>query len=130
MELEARIDVRLEATPEAPARARQRLWELDGALAPDGAGQARLLVSELVTNALMHGPRQGQLRLRVELGADWMRVAVYDPGAGFEPARPPARPPPGATQGRGLYLLDQIAARWGTERTPEGHCVWFELPRD
>jgi hypothetical protein len=58
-----------------------------------------------------------------------MRVEVYDPGTGFESARTPSLPPPGATQGRGLYLLDQIAARWGNERTADGHRVWFELPR-
>jgi two-component sensor histidine kinase len=56
MELEASIDVRLQPTPDAPARARQRLWELNGALSPARAGEARLLVSELVTNALMHAP--------------------------------------------------------------------------
>lgn len=129
MELETAIDVRLVGALEAPASARQRLWEINGALSPARASQARLLVSELVTNALMYAPPEGQIRLRIALGAERVRVEVYDQGAGFEPPLPPPTPPPEATCGRGLYMLDQLAARWGNAHTADGHCVWFELLR-
>jgi len=32
--------------------------------------------------------------------------------------------------GRGLYLVEQLATRWGSRPTPEGKAVWFELPLD
>ena len=129
MGLETAIDARLPSALETPARARQRLSEVDGVLAPARASEAQLLVSELVTNALMHAPRGGGIRLRIALGGDRMRVEVYDPGQGFEPVRPPPAPAAAAPRGRGLFLLDQLADRWGNARTREGHCVWFELDR-
>jgi hypothetical protein len=32
--------------------------------------------------------------------------------------------------GRGLYLVEQLATRWGSRPTPEGKAVWFEIPLD
>jgi anti-sigma regulatory factor (Ser/Thr protein kinase) len=130
MGADAAIDVRLPRGVRAIAAARRRLWELNGALSPTRADDAQLLVSELVTNALLHGPRDGQVRLHILLEAERVRVEVHDQGAGFSPVRPPRRPLPRRPHGRGLYLLDQLAERWGNARTTEGHCVWFELGRD
>jgi anti-sigma regulatory factor (Ser/Thr protein kinase) len=123
------IDLRLEAVVDAPGRARQRLRELDGELSRARADEVRLLVSELVTNAVMHAGPGGEIRLRVELAPDRVRVEVRDRGRGFRSARPPPPPPPGQPHGRGLHMVDQVAERWGNARTDEGHCVWFELGR-
>jgi anti-sigma regulatory factor (Ser/Thr protein kinase) len=124
------IDVCVEAVAEAPGRARRELRALDGALASARAADAQLLVSELVTNAVMHARGEGGIRLRVRLAPDRLRVEVYDPGRGFVPTRPPPRPPPEHPHGRGIYLLERMADRWSSASTRAGHCVWFELDRD
>ncbi|MGH2832562.1 MAG: ATP-binding protein [Solirubrobacteraceae bacterium] len=86
----------------------------------------RLLVSELVTNAVKHShaPSDATIALHVCLRPDGARVAVIDQGDGFIPApRDPAQP----GGGYGLYLVQKLAARWGIE-VAEQTRVWFELP--
>jgi anti-sigma regulatory factor (Ser/Thr protein kinase) len=83
----------------------------------------RLLVSEVVTNAVRHGSDGAPVLLH----ASWnsrVRVEVVDHGAGFTPA-PRDRPleEPG---GFGLFLVGTLADRWGVE-TNDGTTVWFEL---
>jgi serine/threonine-protein kinase RsbW len=84
----------------------------------------KLLISELVTNAVRHGGDSGDL---VELHASWnshVRVEVVDHGHGFIPApRSGALDEPG---GYGLFLVGSLADRWGVE-TNRGTTVWFEL---
>jgi len=85
----------------------------------------RLLVSEVVTNAVRHGDSTRPL----EVHASWdseVRVEVSDQGNGFTPApRPGAPDEPG---GFGLFLVGQLADRWGVERD-RGTTVWFVLQR-
>jgi anti-sigma regulatory factor (Ser/Thr protein kinase) len=50
---------------------------------------------------------------------------VTDHGPGFEPA--PARPGPDQVAGRGLFLVDALADRWGS--ADGGTRVWFEVDR-
>jgi anti-sigma regulatory factor (Ser/Thr protein kinase) len=89
----------------------------------DLAETATLLVSELVTNAVLHG--DGDRRLDVEATGDAVRFAVHDGGAG-RPERRQARP--GELSGRGLALVEALAPRWGVEPRPDsGKIVWFEL---
>lgn len=91
----------------------------------DAADDAALLVTELASNAVRHG--RGALEVLVEVRPDVVRVAVHD-----EAPQPPPVPSPApgdAEGGRGLWLVDLIAARWGTElMPPDGKSVWFELP--
>ncbi|MGH2686238.1 MAG: ATP-binding protein [Actinomycetota bacterium] len=55
-----------------------------------------------------------------------VRVSVSDPGVGFDwPAGPPR---PGNPSGWGLYLVEQMADRWGVSRNDETQ-VWFEIER-
>jgi anti-sigma regulatory factor (Ser/Thr protein kinase) len=152
-------------------------WHMD----PDQADLACLLVSEVVTNAVLHAavtpspagrrfdldldppsalsavpaaaggaaswpggvtavtaqtwdspvahlapsqrPREFVLRLRRGGEAVW--VEVFDPDLRLPRLRTARATDEG---GRGLYLVEQLATRWGSRPTPEGKAVWFELP--
>ncbi|MBI5105671.1 MAG: ATP-binding protein [Solirubrobacterales bacterium] len=88
-----------------------------------------LLISELVTNAVRHARCDAGETVTVHLAAspDCIRIEVGDRGAGFAPAGI-ARPSSEALGGRGLFVLDAIASRWGTARA-DRHCVWLERER-
>lgn len=86
---------------------------------------ARLLVSELVTNVVRHVDpgAGGRICLTIERG-DRLRVEVCDNGSGFEPA--PRADRQDEASGWGLHILAQLATRWGVE-SDGGTRVWFEL---
>jgi anti-sigma regulatory factor (Ser/Thr protein kinase) len=85
----------------------------------------RLLVSEIVTNCVRHAGMQPEewIRIRMSIGGELVRVEVSDPGVGFAQ---PDHPQPLGESGWGMYLLEQIADRWGVDRDGETH-VWFEI---
>lgn len=86
-------------------------------------GAAELVVSELVTNALLHGG--GQVAVRLSLNPKrQLRVEVEDAGHGL-PVTP--RDSTEAMTGRGLALVSQLAQAWGVDRSPTGKIVWAEL---
>lgn len=119
----------LELAPDAlaPRRARRALdEELDDA-EPRVRERVGLLLSELVTNAVVHAhlDSEAQIRVRLRRSADAYRVEVEDPGVGFRPGQPD-RPPPDSADGRGLYLVAAVADQWGAE-DDGGCCVWFEV---
>jgi serine phosphatase RsbU (regulator of sigma subunit) len=70
------------------------------------------------------GRREFALRLRRGATAVW--VEVFDPDLRLPRIRTAAETDEG---GRGLYLVEQLATRWGSRPTPEGKAVWFEMPR-
>jgi serine/threonine-protein kinase RsbW len=126
------IDVRLPPTVQAPRAARQAVQEsLVDAVTPSVLYEAQLLVSELVTNSLHHANLTPDdsigLTIESDPGSGVLRVAVSDPGPGF--GHEPSAASLSASSGRGLYLLQQIAHRWGVERNRVS-VVWFELPLD
>lgn len=83
----------------------------------------RLLLSELVTNAVVHG--EGPITLRLTVEAELIRGEVVDDGGGFE--REIREHGPDEVGGRGLLLVASLAHRWGVY---EGSShVWFELDR-
>jgi serine phosphatase RsbU (regulator of sigma subunit) len=153
-------------------------WDMD----PDQADLACLLVSEMVTNAVLHasatpapagrrteieidppvpigapvaagGPgswpavvaaigsqawenpvpqpaqaqRPREFVLRLRRGAEVVWAEVFDPDLRLPRLRSARATDEG---GRGLYLIEQLATRWGSRPTPEGKSVWFELPLD
>ena len=115
----------LVAQGEALAAAREMVEALDDLSRP-ARDDLALLVTELVGNSLRHaglGP-EDLIQVRIARLSGSVRVEVADPGPGFSPVQ--VRPGRRQTSGRGLYLVDQVADRWGVERKGET-CVWFEL---
>ncbi|MEU3165529.1 ATP-binding protein [Streptosporangium sp. NPDC006930] len=101
-------------------------WLIGGRLAQwgiDGQSEvARLLVSELVTNALRHA--WGPIRLTISYRDGTLRCEVGD----ANPAPPVPRDAHEDDEGgRGLQLLELLSDRWGSDRTPTGKVSWFEL---
>jgi serine phosphatase RsbU (regulator of sigma subunit)/anti-sigma regulatory factor (Ser/Thr protein kinase) len=113
----------------APKTARDRVAaELAAHFPADALYDVRVLVSELVTNAVRHGGADAARPVRVTVRVEdaWARIAVWDPGPGFDPPDVPAARPEGG--GNGLVMVQRIASRWGVERSV-GTCVWFEIDR-
>lgn len=112
--------------PSGVARARRfvaqqcREWDCG-----DVVEDAQLVVSELVTNALIHG--QSQCELRAGLTDAALRIQVIDSG---EDMPDPQMAGEGDEHGRGLLLVSAVCAAWGVEALPGGgKVVWAELMR-
>lgn len=117
---------RLDYTPQARSvtLARRRAARLVAEWGyPALAGDAALVVSELMTNALLHGSLRDRLiRVWICLSATALRVEVTDPRA---ERLPDPRPADGTDQfGRGLLLVGALADRWGCEVLAVGKTVW------
>lgn len=123
------LSVRFERGTAAASAARNALMALAPKLDPGMLEDIRLLVSELVTNAIRHADTAsgGEVGVDVSILHERVRVEVADPGPGFEPQpRDAAMTKPG---GWGLYLVDHLADRWGVSRNRVNR-VWFELDVD
>ena len=83
-----RIEVDLDSGPDAAAEARAAIGLLDGMADPDLLDDVRLLVSEVVTNAVRHAgaPADVKIRLTVSVADDIVRAEVRDGGRGFQPS--------------------------------------------
>jgi anti-sigma regulatory factor (Ser/Thr protein kinase) len=106
------------------AEARRALDRLEGTIDENRLADARLLVSELVANAIVHVNEDGEIELRIGVSDDALRIEVLDPGSGFVPA--PRRPDDPKDSGWGLHFLAQLADRWAVE-VDDRTRVWFEL---
>ncbi len=122
-----RINLRLTPESEAISEARHALDRLADVLPPGKLDDVRLVVSELVTNSVLHAglSPDDQIRLFVEASAVSVRGKVCDPGPGF---RKPSKlgPRPDFSGGWGLPIVDRISDRWGVDRNSYA-CVWFEI---
>lgn len=148
--MNTQLVLELARTPAAPRTARHELAGWLGSRHDDPELiDATLLVSELVTNALVHG--RGRIELRAQLDDDRLRVDVIDEGHGFSRTDPCAgggrdgaggRGDAGARHGnggrgdgtarhddggRGLEIVDAYASAWGIRDGTTD--VWFELRR-
>ncbi len=85
----------------------------------------KLLVSEVVTNAVTHPDVEppANVRLLARVDPEVIRVEVTDNGGGFEPL---PRDPSRTGSGFGLFLVDKEAVRWGVDEVG-GNRVWFEV---
>jgi anti-sigma regulatory factor (Ser/Thr protein kinase) len=92
------------------------------------AGQAeklRLVISEIVTNALRHGEQSELIDLAVTPKPEFLCVQVTDDGPGLVP-RPRALETD-TEGGFGLFFVEQLTRRWGVTRENKRTRVWFEL---
>jgi anti-sigma regulatory factor (Ser/Thr protein kinase) len=106
--------------------ARHRLDGLEDALSERRVEDLRLLISELVTNSIRHaGLLPGD---RISVCIQWsdggITGEVIDAGRGFVAA--PRADPISEESGWGLFIVERISTRWGTESGPTTR-VWFEL---
>jgi anti-sigma regulatory factor (Ser/Thr protein kinase) len=117
------LSVELPPEPASATRARQLARErLRVVCSPEALDTVALLVTELVTNAILHA--RTPLQLVIETRPDHIRVCVED----ASPQTPEVRNyATDAVTGRGLALVEQLATSWGVDRTPTGKSVWCEI---
>lgn len=117
------LDVTLQPDLSAPERARNSLEDVRDQLSDEVMDDVKLLVNELVTNSVKFAG-EGKIELRLAASDEAVRVEVHDQGPGFSPNT--QEPSLTDTSGRGLFLVDALADRWGV--TLDGTtCVWFEI---
>jgi anti-sigma regulatory factor (Ser/Thr protein kinase) len=112
--------------PKSPGSAAQARLFLDQLRDQVDAGvfeNARLLLSELVANAVEHVDEEGDLEVRLALLDGVLRVEVLDPGPGFVHSPRAAD----SDRGWGLHFTARLASRWAADRDGRAR-VWFELP--
>ncbi|MEU1087916.1 SpoIIE family protein phosphatase [Streptomyces sp. NPDC005576] len=113
----------LDPEDSAPSRARKLArgalarWDMDA----DLSDEMELLVSEVVTNAVRYAERPVTLRL---LRTDILRCEVGDDSPQLPRQRRARETDEG---GRGLFLVNRLARRWGATRLSSGKVVWFEM---
>jgi len=118
---------------QAPRLARRFIGDPLTGRADEGSVEvARLLVSELVTNSVRHSglPEDACIEFSVRASAEVLMVEVADGGQGFDHttiSRPRSVKGVAEPSGWGLFLVDEIADRWGAVQMDGETRVWFEL---
>lgn len=127
MDSRLRALYKIDAQPEGPAQARRIIAEeLSPLLSPRELDDVKLMVSELVTNGIVHGRREGDGPVMLDLCINGdIRCAVLDAGPGFA-ERAHHKEQRG---GWGLRLVERLSDRWGMECSPQRTEVWFERDR-
>jgi two-component sensor histidine kinase len=123
---EARIS--LSPSHSAPAMSRRVLDALGDDIGRRVRDDARLLLTELVTNSIRHAHLRVDDRISVRIRREdaGLLVEVTDPGSGFSVESSQSA----QTGGWGLLLLDRLSQDWGVENYPgRGTTVWFRLGR-
>lgn len=128
------IDLRapLSADPRQVAEARHRMTDhlRTQGIEGDIADSAVLLVSELVTNAILHGEPPVELLVQVPPDSQHGRVHVEVHDSDRESPLFLVRgagPSRSRLGGRGLGLVDALSSRWGLREDDSGKCVWFDI---
>ncbi len=86
-----------------------------------------LLTSELIANAVLHGPPGGNVVVRLDCSETVVRVTVSD----RETTVPVVlHPDPIEPSGRGMAIVEAMSNRWGVDADAGGKSVWFELELD
>lgn len=133
---EARPDSSLdESAISLPGRRRSvaagRHWVVREAAERGVTGMANqvveLLTSELLANAVLHGPQDGIVGVRLQTSDTMLRVTVTD----RNPTPPVVlHPDPIEPSGRGMAIVEALSNRWGVDLGSGGKAVWFELELD
>jgi anti-sigma regulatory factor (Ser/Thr protein kinase) len=119
-------EVVLPPLPTSVKEARQFVsGALDGVEAADATADALLVVSELVTNAVVHAGTD--ITVRVNTDAQPTRIEVADGSTEVPGLRLPGA---GAKTGRGLLLVEHFTEEWGVETTGSGKVVWFTVAQE
>ena len=119
------FSLELPATSHAPAAAREavRAAAAHAQVHADDRWRVEMIVTELVTNAVKHGPG-GPVELAIEAGGQGMRGEVADPGRGIR-RRELLQRAASDEGGRGLFLVDALSDSWGL--SDDCSRVWFEV---
>ena len=127
MDSRVRSLYKIDAEPEGPAQARRIIAEeLSALLSPRELDDVKLMVSELVTNGIVHGGQESDVPMMLDLCVNGdIRCAVLDAGQSFFTERVEQE----ERGGWGLWLVEQLSDRWGMECSPERTEVWFERDR-
>ena len=116
------VSVDLPPEPSSATRARQLAREHVAECPAAVIDTVALLVTELVTNAVLHARTELHLVIETEPGVVRLRVEDHSPGT------PVLRHyDTDDVTGRGLALVDMFAARWGVDSRPGGKSVWCEI---
>ncbi|HEX6461349.1 MAG TPA: ATP-binding protein [Thermoleophilaceae bacterium] len=116
------VTLELERTADAPCAARRALDAIDHGLDYEREYAVKLLMSELVSNAVKYGGA-GSVLVEIESTPHCVRVEVDDQGPAFIPMqREGELDTPG---GWGFVLVDELASRWGS--SIQSAQVWFEI---
>jgi anti-sigma regulatory factor (Ser/Thr protein kinase) len=120
-EPDGRLDLRIQCSPAGPGIARRALahWAADLPVRTDVLDDAVLIVSELVTNAVVHA--RSDPRLSARLAHDCLRLEVHDTSADA-----PIIAVGTSAGGYGMQLVADLAHAWGWAPTPSGKVVWTE----
>ena len=114
--------VELPEGPMSSSVARRTLRETCDGL-PIDVDEVLLCAAELVTNALLHGAPP--VEMEVDVTDHVVRVAVHDCRAGAVEKHRPVTSDTAA--GRGLHIVEALAARWGVSQHERGKAIWFEF---
>jgi anti-sigma regulatory factor (Ser/Thr protein kinase) len=99
-------------------------WARDAGATEQAEYVLALLTTEVVSNAVRHGPSDGHVEVVAERESDEFTVAVRDES----PRRPVLRRQPATSGGgRGIHIVDCLADNWGVEATRDGKKVWFSI---
>jgi serine/threonine-protein kinase RsbW len=118
------FELRLPAEPTAAAVARAIVEAVGSDLPESILVDAKLLTTEVVTNAIRHARGTQAVIVRVRRN-NVVRVEVVDQGPIFHPQPQTTSTP--AESGRGLMVVNAVASAWGVEPDEAGKKVWFEL---
>jgi serine/threonine-protein kinase RsbW len=122
--------VRLDFHGASVRKARERLRsELGARFPPARVEDARMVVSELVANSLRYARPQAGHTITVgwSVRPDALRLSVTDGGSPSTVPEPRRAGGDLATGGRGLRIVQSLAARWGVDCADAGTTVWAEL---
>ncbi|WP_438817004.1 ATP-binding protein [Streptomyces griseoflavus] len=126
---ERRFRFELAAHLGSPAQARRltRARLTGWSVCEDTCETAELVVSELVTNAIVH-TASSHIVCELHEGGDLVRIAVRDEGCAPDRPRANTRQRPDDEHGRGLLLVDALCHSWGAHEQGPGLLVWADLP--